>query len=141
MDVYIQSKDCRKDDVAALQKLLASGRAYSELDLAYLLRINAGFNHVDCARLLLDQKADASLSACSLHADVHGQKSPTGRDSLHEAFLWGANAEVVSLLLQYCANVDLQAKQKGKETIAHGVAIATGHHKNAASLATVNCPS
>ena len=56
MEVYIQSKDCRKGDIAALEKGLASCRTCSELDLAYLLRINADFNHVDCVRFLLKKK-------------------------------------------------------------------------------------
>jgi len=91
MDAYTHSKDCRKGNVAALQGILASACTCSDSDLAYLLRVNAGFNHVDCVKLLLEKKADPSLSSCSLRLDHHGQRSSTGRNSLHEACLWGAS--------------------------------------------------
>ena len=141
MDVYTQSADCHKGDVAALQKVLASGCTYSESDLSYLLRINAGYSHVDCVRLLLEQKADPSLPSMSLRPDGYGQRSSTGRNSLHEACLWGAKPEVVSLLLQYRANVDLQAKHKGKARSAYDIAVAKGHDNLAALLASPHCAS
>jgi len=141
MDAHCQSKECRKGSVAALQRVLASECTYSDSELAYLLRVNAGFNHVDCVSLLLEKKADPSLQSSSLHPDGHGQRSSTGRNSLHEACLWGASAEVVSLLLEYRADVNLEGKQRGTSKTAYAMAVSKGHEHLAQAIAKASCAS
>ena len=65
--------------------------------------------------------------------DHHGQRSSTERNALHEASVWGAGPEVVSLLLEYRADVNLKAKHNGKFKTAHAMAVSKGHeHKGGA---------
>ena len=124
--------------VAALQPILASADTCSDSDLAFLLRVNAGFNFTDCVKLLLEKRANPSLSSCSLRMDHHGQRSATNRNSLHEACVWGAGPEAVSLLLEYRADVNLKAKHNGKLKTAHAVAVSKGHEHIAQLIANAS---
>ena len=101
MNAYCQSEECRNGSVAALQGVLTSACSFSQLEMSYLLRINAGFNYVDCVRLLLQSNADPSLQTRTLCPSNNGQRASTCHNSLHEACLCGASADVVSLLLEY----------------------------------------
>jgi len=47
-----------------------------------------------------------------IRLDHHGQRSSTCRNSPHEACVWGASPEVLSLLLEYRADVNLKANTK-----------------------------
>jgi hypothetical protein len=89
----------------------------------------------------LRKKADPSLQSSSLHPDGHGQRSSTGRNSLHEACLWGASAEVVSLLLEYRADVNLEGKQRGTSKTAYAMAVSKGHEHLAQAIAKASCAS
>ena len=71
MDSYLVSDVARKGDPAALRSALASGRAATQEELAFLLRINAGFSHVECVKILLQQRANPSMAFCSFRS--HGQ--------------------------------------------------------------------
>ena len=63
MDSYIISDVARKGDPAALRSALASAQAASQDELAFLLRINAGFSHLECVEILLQKRADPNLAA------------------------------------------------------------------------------
>ena len=134
-----ESQWLRGCNLAALEGVLTSAPTCSDSDLAYLLRINAGFNYADCVKLLLEKKANPSLSSPSLRVDHHGQRSSTERNALHEASVWGAGSEVVSLLLEYRADVNLKAKHNGKFKTAHAMAVSKGHEHIAQVIAKASC--
>ena len=71
--------------------------------------------------------------------DHHGQRSSTERNALHEASVWGAGPEVVSLLLEYRADVNLKAKHNGKFKTAHAMAVSKGHEHIAQLIAKASC--
>ena len=128
MKSHIVSDEARMGNLATLQRAFASANMPSQEQLAHRLRINAGYSHVECVRYLLEKRADPSLSCCSLtNRGVPGLPQSTRRNSVPEACVWGASAEVVSLLLEHHADVNLQAKYKGKSLSAKAIAISKGN--------------
>lgn len=86
--------------------------AYLESCLAFLLRMNARFSHFECVKILLQNRADPNLASCFLQE--HGQLSSTGHNSVHEASLWIAITDVLSLLLKHRGGQTLRAKHHGR---------------------------
>ena len=99
----------------------------SQQELADYLCIGAGFGHTNCVRLLLDAAACPNTPTV-LGGMECGQRGETRRNALHEACLWGFGArdQVVTLLLQYRADVDLTAKLRGKQMTADRIAAQKG---------------
>ena len=112
-------------EVAALQGRLQTTPRPSQQELANYLCVAAGFGHTKCVQLLLD--AAACPNTPSIVEDC-GQRGKTLRNALHEACLWGCGArdQVVTLLLQNRANVDLTGKFRGKQMTADRIAAQKG---------------
>jgi hypothetical protein len=119
---------CRKvklGDVAALQGRLQTTPRPSHQELADYLCVAAGFGHTHCVQLLLDAAACPNTPSV---VEECGQRGETRRNALHEACLWGCGArdQVVIMLLQHGANMDLTAKLRGRQMTADRIAAQKG---------------